>query len=240
MKLLCLIIIIILSPLVCNAQDLKPEILTNKRVVELVQAKFSAEFIIKKIQTADSVNFDTGTDELIKLKNSGVEEKIINAMLDRAASNLPARGSNIIDGTNIQEKANKFSLKKKFFTFDLTGCKSVGDTITCEFMVANNDKNKDREIIYPYGSTPTMIDGKGNRIKSTIKKIAGHGEGRQKIKEGAPVNGSVTFEGLKDPPKTIKLLILPFDTVTDAPGTGWDVYRVDHFEVEFRDVPVTQ
>jgi hypothetical protein len=258
MKLFCLTIIVIASLVVCNAQDSKSEALTNKMVVDLVQAKFSADIIIKKIQTAPSVNFDTGTDALIKLKNSGVEEKIVSAMLDRAALSSPVRSSDSprveidrnavnvastsANGSNSQEKEklNKFTLKKKFFTFDLTGCKGVGDTIKCELRVTNNDKDMERELVYPYGSTPTMIDEKGNRINSATKTIAGHTGGREMLTEGVPVSVSVTFQGLKNPSTIIKLLTLPFSTTPVPSGPVRGVMRSDTFLVEFRDIPVTQ
>lgn len=80
-----------LIPLVCVmflssisfAQNLK-HATTNQDIVDMVKAQLSAELIIKEIQTADSVNFDTSPQEIIKLKKSGVEERIIMAMLERA------------------------------------------------------------------------------------------------------------------------------------------------------------
>ncbi len=258
MKLFFLTIIVMLSPLICNAQDSKPETLTNKMVVDLVKAQFSADTIIKKIQTSASVKFDTSTDDLIKLKNSGVEEKIIQAMMDRAASTSPIRSGNApedridryvvsgavpsVEASNSpeKEKANKFSLKKKYFTFNLTGCKGVGDTIKCELRVTNNDKDTERELAYPYGSAPTMIDEKGNRINSATKSIAGHTGGREMLTEGVPVSVSVTFQGLKNPTTTIKLLTLPFSTTPVPSGPVKGVMRSDTFLVEFRDVPVAQ
>lgn len=258
MKLLCLLIIVMLSPLLCNAQDSKPETLTNKLVVDLVKAQFSADTIIKKIKTAASVKFDTGTDDLIKLKNSGVEEKIIQAMMDRTVLSSPVRANKpadveiepyVVSGASSsgkasdshgKEKINKFSLKKKFFTFDLTGCKGVGDTVRCELRVTNNDKDVERELVYPYGSTPTMIDENGNLIRSNAKTIAGHTGGKEMLTEGVPVSVSVTFQGLKNPPTSIKLLTLPFSTTPVPSGPVRGVLRSDTFLVEFRDVPVTQ
>jgi hypothetical protein len=251
MKLFNLTIIVILSFVVCHAQNSKPETLTNKMVVSLVKAKFSADTIIKKIQTAASVSFDTGTDALIELKNSGVEEKIITAILDRGATNTPVKPSGIdgasgastsvnVPTSQEKEKPKKFSTKVKYFTFDLSECKGVGDTIKCDLRVTNNDKDRERELVYPYGSIPTMIDDTGNRIKAYTKTIAGSAGGREMLTEGVPVSVSVTFGGLKTIPTTIKLLSIPFNTTPVPTGRIGGVFKGDYFAVEFRDVPVTQ
>lgn len=251
MKLFYLTIIVTLSFMVCQAQNSKPETLTNKMVVSLVKAKFSADTIIKKIQTTASVNFDTGTEALIELKNSGVEERIITAMLDRAATNSPGKsgGTGSAGGTNPsvnvttsqeKEKPKKFSMKAKYFTFDLIGCKGVGDTIQCDLRATNNDKDRERELVYPYGSISTMIDDTGNRIRAYTQTIAGSRGGREMLKEGVPVSVSVTFGGLKNISTTIKLLSIPFNTTPVPTGRIGGVFKGDYFAVEFRDVPVTQ
>lgn len=256
MKLLCLTIILFSSLVICKAQNSTPEILTNKMVVELVKAKFAADTIIKKIQTASAVNFDTSTSALIELKNSGVEETIIQAMLDRSslnasvASGTPIRVSGedgvsrrtrLMNSTDSKEKeqSKKFSLKKLFFTFDLTGCKGVGETIQCELLVTNNDKDMKRELIYPYGSTPSMYDEKGKLIYAATKTIAGHTHGREVLSDGVPVSITVAFQGLKNLPASIKLITLPFSTPS-LTRDGWGRLHEDSFLVEFRDVPVTQ
>lgn len=60
------------------AQD---EVMTNDEVISLVKAGLSKQIIINKIRTSKS-NFDLSTDSLIKLKQSGVDDDIVNAMLE--------------------------------------------------------------------------------------------------------------------------------------------------------------
>jgi len=56
--------------------------LTNDDVVKLVKAKLPESVIIKKIN-ASNCAFDTDPDALIKLKQAGVSEAVIDAMVDK-------------------------------------------------------------------------------------------------------------------------------------------------------------
>ncbi len=56
--------------------------LTNEDVVKLVKAKLPESVIIKKISNS-SCAFDTDPDALIKLKQAGVSEAVIDAMVDK-------------------------------------------------------------------------------------------------------------------------------------------------------------
>lgn len=60
------------------AQD---EVMTNDEVISLVKAGLSKQIIINKIRTSKT-NFDLTTDSLIKLKTAGVDDEIVNAMLE--------------------------------------------------------------------------------------------------------------------------------------------------------------
>lgn len=57
------------------------EIMTNDEVISLVKAGLSGAVIINKIRTSKS-NFDLSTDSLIKLKQAGVSDEIVTAMLE--------------------------------------------------------------------------------------------------------------------------------------------------------------
>jgi len=56
--------------------------LTNDDIVKLVKAKLPESVIIKKISNS-SCAFDTDPDALIKLKQAGVSEAVIDAMVDK-------------------------------------------------------------------------------------------------------------------------------------------------------------
>lgn len=60
------------------AQAAKP--LTNDDIVQMVKANFSEETIVKAVE-ANGGNFDTSVPGLLALKQAGVSEKVINAVL---------------------------------------------------------------------------------------------------------------------------------------------------------------
>jgi len=61
-----------------TAQD---EVMTNDEVISLTKAGLAGSVIIGKIRTSKS-NFDMSTDALIKLKQSGVGDDVVTAMLE--------------------------------------------------------------------------------------------------------------------------------------------------------------
>jgi hypothetical protein len=63
------------------------EILTNDKVIAMVKAGLPSSVIINKIRTSKT-DFNTSTDELIRLKQENVAEQVINAMIDPAAALL--------------------------------------------------------------------------------------------------------------------------------------------------------
>ena len=75
------------------AQD---EVMTNDEVITLTKAGLSAGIIIGKIRSGKT-NFDLSTDSLIKLKQAGVSDDIVGAMLE-AKSGKPIAGSTATAG----------------------------------------------------------------------------------------------------------------------------------------------
>jgi len=75
----------VLAPLV-NAQTQKP--LTNADIVNMTKQGFDAGLIIKAIQTS-STDFDVSAQALIELKDAGVPQPVMEAMLT-AQSNKPS------------------------------------------------------------------------------------------------------------------------------------------------------
>lgn len=60
------------------------DVLTNDEVISLAKAGLNSSIIVNKIRTSKS-NFDMSTDALIKLKQAGVSDEIVNAMLEAKA-----------------------------------------------------------------------------------------------------------------------------------------------------------
>ena len=57
------------------------ETLTNQSVIEMIQAGLSETIILKKIQ-ASECDFDTSSEELIRMKKEGATEDILTAMIE--------------------------------------------------------------------------------------------------------------------------------------------------------------
>jgi hypothetical protein len=58
-------------------------VLTNADIVQMQRARLSEEIILSKIGTS-TTNFHTGTEDLIELKEAGVNDIVINAMVQKA------------------------------------------------------------------------------------------------------------------------------------------------------------
>jgi hypothetical protein len=63
--------------------------LNNAEIVKLTKADLGDAVIIAKIKSAAAVEFATGTDDLVKLKQAGVSKDVITAMIDRSAATAP-------------------------------------------------------------------------------------------------------------------------------------------------------
>lgn len=64
------------------------DVLTNQDVVKMVGAKLGDEVIVAKIREAPRADFQLSVDDLVGLRNAGVSEQVIHAMLER---NRPER-----------------------------------------------------------------------------------------------------------------------------------------------------
>lgn len=65
------------------ASSISSDVLTNSDVLKMIEAKLPDSIIIAKIRTS-ACKFDTSTDALIKLKQAGVSDAIIQAMVEAA------------------------------------------------------------------------------------------------------------------------------------------------------------
>ncbi len=195
-------------------------------LVELVNAQFAVDTVIKRVQTAAAVNFDTSTSALVELKKAGVDERIIVAMLERskdspegkpgpdASPPAAARGFGRANepkdaaakGVEVapKEPAKKKGVRAGSFTFDLGGCKASGDRVTCELMITNTD-NIEKEIEFTLaGNSSTMIDDKGNERKASESRIADRIDRQaMPLAPSIPVSAKVVFEGLQEQARSL-------------------------------------
>ena len=72
------VLVSLISFTVVQAQD---EAMTNEEVISLAKAGLSPSIIVGKIRSGKT-NFDLSTDSLIKLKQAGVSDDIVSAMLE--------------------------------------------------------------------------------------------------------------------------------------------------------------
>lgn len=106
----------LLFPLSAYAQQAsKEELLTNESVIQMAKAGISSEIILKKIQSTIG-RYDLSVDGLVNLKNSGVGEEVIKAMMavkpppalrraSESASNQPPANLNITESATDYNKA---------------------------------------------------------------------------------------------------------------------------------------
>jgi len=72
-----------------SAVPSQPPALTNEEIVQMVKANFAEETILKAIKLSET-RFDTSAAALLGLKNAGVSEAIIQAMLSSKAAKTEA------------------------------------------------------------------------------------------------------------------------------------------------------
>lgn len=88
----CLSLVLVVSSAVIGQ-----ETMTNDEVISLAKAGLSSSIIIGKIKTS-ATNFDLSTDSLIKLKQAGVSDDVVGAMLEaksgKSISTAPAANVN--------------------------------------------------------------------------------------------------------------------------------------------------
>ena len=84
-RFLMAVTLVLALPLALHAEGDAPA-LTNADVVKMSKAALGDDLIIAKIQQAQQVNFKLDTDDIIQLKQAGVHQEVISAMLKRSSS----------------------------------------------------------------------------------------------------------------------------------------------------------
>ena len=91
------------APIVQQAAVPSPQsVLTNQDIIKLSQIGLGPDVIITKINTAQQVAFKLETDDLIALKNAGVNQDVISAMMKRASPSdiKSATGSSVSEAAS--------------------------------------------------------------------------------------------------------------------------------------------
>jgi len=92
-RLLVVVALLLALPAVLLAADK----LTNADVIKLSKANLGDELIIAKIQQAQDVDFKLDTDDIIQLKQAGVHQEVISAMLKRSSAPAASSGGGAED-----------------------------------------------------------------------------------------------------------------------------------------------
>ncbi|MEO8648596.1 MAG: hypothetical protein ABI539_05460 [Acidobacteriota bacterium] len=92
----CLLLLLTLG--VTASVNAQGETMTNDEVISLAKAGLSPALIVNKIRTSKS-NFDLSTDSLIKLKQAGVHDDIVAAMLEAKSGRASTSGAATVSGT---------------------------------------------------------------------------------------------------------------------------------------------
>jgi len=89
-----------------TAQD---EVMTNEEVISLSKAGLSPSIIVGKIRSGQT-NFDLSTDSLIKLKQAGVSDDIVTAMLEaKSGKSTSANSPTMAGGGDPNDPMSKHS-----------------------------------------------------------------------------------------------------------------------------------
>src|SRR5215469_12160080 len=89
---LSLVLLALIGLIAAQAPSSLSGTLTNDSVVRMVKAGFDDSFIIQTIQ-ANPVNFSLAAEDLAKLAQRGVSDKVIGAMIAKQSRSVTANGS---------------------------------------------------------------------------------------------------------------------------------------------------
>src|SRR5881275_1943586 len=101
MRLLHTAVSLIVSLSIVGAAVADTRVLTNDDVIKLVKLNLGDDVVVAKVNQAPQIAFSLDTNDLASLKASGVDGRVIAAMLDRAARDrAPAKPTPVNIGVN--------------------------------------------------------------------------------------------------------------------------------------------
>lgn len=100
LKVLSIFLVLIAFCFAASTQVLaQGEVMTNGEVISLVKAGLSKAIVINKIRTSKT-DFDLSTDGLIKLKQAGIDDEIVTAMLEAKSGKTMVSSTTAAAGGN--------------------------------------------------------------------------------------------------------------------------------------------
>lgn len=140
---------------------------------------------------------------------------------EASASPSPEPGASPSPNPNIKESNSK--VDSQFFTFELKQCKLSGSSVACDFIVTNNDS--DRELVIRKNST--IFDQENNRYEARRIRLANNEDTfgvKAYMVSGVPTKASIIFEGVASTANKLSLMYISLRT-----NTG-------EFDIEYRNV----
>lgn len=171
----------------------------------------------------------TETGEIISVASVTIfkDQSVISLMQQQASNpaDRPDVSTRPATETTNRSEINNPSRKvdAEFFTFELKRCRKSNISVLCEFMITNNDQ--DRQLYL--SSYASLYDEFGNEARGRKPEIANSGNSTLLV-SGVPVVARMTFEGISPQATKISLLTLQGSTV-----------RRRRVEVVFRNIPLT-
>ena len=129
-------------------------------------------------------------------------------------------------------KPAKQTVKASLYTFDLDDCRLSGTTIVCDLTITNNDSDR----MFSYDNLvggAGLIDNLGGTYMATSIRIANrNGFDDAIIVANVPTKSRIVFDNASSQATKIASLKMQFNR--------FDQGIINHFKVEFRDVPLSK
>jgi TolB-like protein len=166
----------------------------------------------------------TETGEIFAVASTIIpkDDSVTNLMSGGTSSVIPSKPG---DSSGAGNRSAPQKTQAQFFTFELKQCRMSGNSVVCDLLITNNDR--DRELQLKRG---TLFDEVGNSHNSNSIQLANElYSGQQLLISGVPTSARVKFDGVSPQASRITLLRISL----------W-VQSGTFFEVEFRNVSLVR
>jgi hypothetical protein len=188
------------------------------------------------ISTETGEVFSAASVEIVK------DESVCNLMggCRNAGTAIRPNSSPVSGATTTSERPKSWTIDSNFFTFELQGCKLSGEAAICDFIVTNNDKDRQFKIYFSYG-----LGGEGTKIFDDLNNsyrlfnvdIPGGSSDmsfsaswvHSFMVSGIGTKVRLSFKGLKPESSRIALFVIYANT-----DLG------EAFQLKFRDIPLRE
>lgn len=174
---------------------------------------------------------ETETAKIIGASSGDIPKtKAIEELLERGIYSVPLGVIPIVPSHTKPRQNAKQTVEAQKFTFELTKCEISGESIICDFVITNNDQ--DREFtLNTRGSR--IFDDSGNEYRASQAYLANkRGSSPQTLLlSNIPTNASLYFENVSTDARSIALLELGCAAM-NPPWTS--------FKLQFRNIPISK